>query len=283
MLSPLTTIACSLLAVMPSALGAPLLRRLATDNDTEPAWTYRDQGTPGEEPYGPSEWYLGYPDCALERQCPINLSADIMTPADYSDFSLEFTANTCDSTEMTFQADFAVWQVYFDGCAEPPYVTWDGTVYNLLQVHIHSPSEHLIGGAERDAGMHLVHVSEAGELLVVGVIYDVTVEGHNVALEPIWNVLGLGEETTTESFTTSIYGILPESPSYSHFLGSLTTPPCSQGVKWIVMNEVSTMGEGQLQAYRDAVASYPGSKVSEFGDTNRPVQPVNDRNVIFVS
>ncbi|CAM9807179.1 unnamed protein product, partial [Pylaiella littoralis] len=245
-------------------------------------WTYRATSTSGEEPYGPSDWSKGYPDCAMNRQSPINLATDLMTMGNYSDYGLEFNRVFCRSSELTFQADYAV---YFDGCPNVPSLTWEGETYNLLQFHIHSPSEHLMGYGEHDAEIHMVHVKEGttDELLVVGILYDVSQYGNNVGLERLWNVLELGGNSTTETFNMAVYDVLPDDPSYSHYMGSLTTPPCTQGVKWIVMNEVSTMGKGQLEDYREAVASYPGSKVDEFGNTNRPAQTPNGRDVFYIA
>ncbi|CAN0423862.1 unnamed protein product, partial [Pylaiella littoralis] len=253
-------------------------------------WTYRTTGPAGEEPYGPSDWYLGYPDCASDSQSPINLAASLIKVAEVrhsdsdDDSGIEFNESFCESTDLTFKADFAVWQVNFDACPNQPYLKWHGEVYNLLQVHINSPSEHLFGGAERDAEIQMMHLKEgtADELLVVGILLDASEYGVSFAVQNSFEVLARGDTTTTGMFTIPPYEILPQSPSYTHYMGSLTTPPCSEGVQWIVMNEAIRIGKRQLMQFRQAVEDFPGSKASEEGNTNRPAQALNGRDLTYV-
>ncbi|CAN0395438.1 unnamed protein product, partial [Pylaiella littoralis] len=185
-------------------------------------------------------------------------------------------------------------QVGFEGCTTQPSLTYEGQVYNLLQFHIHSPSEYEIAGAEYSAGFHFVHVKAGttSDLLVVGVAFDITTHSTNPELQKYWDVLETGASNTTDTFTASPYDLLSLNPGFTHFMGSLTTPPCtevravhpakSSRVEWIFMNNPSYMSETQLNLYRTSVATFPGSKVSELGNTNRPVQPVNDRAVTYV-
>ncbi|CAN0054310.1 unnamed protein product [Ectocarpus sp. 12 AP-2014] len=182
------------------------------------------------------------------------------------------------------KADFKTWEVAFGGCTDVPYLMFQGEKWNMAQFHIHSPSEHMIGGAEYAADIHMVHVKDGtdSELLVVGVMFDTSEYGDNLEIENLWKVLGVGETTTDNVFKTAVYDLLPASPSFSHYMGSLTTPPCTQGVTWIVMNEPSFLSNRQLEEYRSSVALYPGSKVDEFGNTNRPAQPLNGRPLYYV-
>ncbi|CAM9336410.1 unnamed protein product [Scytosiphon promiscuus] len=274
---------CSCLLLAPTGVSARLSRSLADTNETSAEWTYRAMGTAGEEPYGPDDWYLGYPDCALTKQSPINIAADVLQVTTSDEFSLMFNSATCNSSELVFQADMAVYQVYYDGCEEQPSVMFQNETFSLLQFHIHSPSENLFGGAEYAADIHMVHVSEAGGLLVVGIMLETSEYGHNVELQHLWDVLGMGQNVTDMAFDSSAYSLLPANPTFATFSGSLTTPPCSEGVRWIVMNEPVVMGKSQLDDYRHYVATYPGSKVDELGNTNRPVQDLNGRDLYFVN
>ncbi|CAN0405749.1 unnamed protein product, partial [Laminaria digitata] len=78
--------------------------------------------------------------------------------------------------------------------------------------------------------MHWVHLKEGteDELLVVGVLFDTSEYGSNVEIQHLWDVLDIGETTTDEVFATRIYDVLPANPVFSHYIGSLTTPPCTE-------------------------------------------------------
>ncbi|CAN0071650.1 unnamed protein product, partial [Laminaria digitata] len=120
-----------------------------------------------------------------------------------------------------------------------------------------------IGGSEHEAEIHWVHV-KAGtddQLLVIGVLFDTTQYGSNVEIEHLWDVLDIGKPTTDEVFVTRVYDIMPSNPVFSHYMGSLTTPPCTEGVKWIVMSDPVTMGKMQLDEFRTSVALFDNSKV----------------------
>ncbi|CAM9725715.1 unnamed protein product, partial [Hapterophycus canaliculatus] len=193
-------------------------------DEADAAWTYRAMGTAGEEPYGPDDWYLGYPDCALNKQSPINIAADVLQVTDTDEFSLEFTHSSCNSSELVFKADLAVYQVAYDGCEEQPHLMFQNETYNLLQFHIHSPSENMFGGAEYAADIHMVHTKETtGDLLVVGIMLEVSEYGHNVELQKVWDVLGMGQNVTDTAFESSVYSLLPANPTFATFSGSLTT------------------------------------------------------------
>eukprot|EP00904_Undaria_pinnatifida_P010066 jgi/Undpi1/618/HiC_scaffold_10.g04082.m1 len=201
-----------------------------------------------------------------------------------SAFNIEFFPNECMSDELLFQADERVWEVIFEECSDTPHLEFKGERYNLLQIHIHSPSEHMIGGSEHAAEIHWVHVKEGTEddLLVLGVLFDISGYGSNVEIQHLWDVLDVGETATDEVFVTRVYDVLPSNPVFSHYMGSLTTPPCTEGVKWIVMSDPVCMSKMQLDEFRTSVALFDDSKVDEQGNTNRPGQPLNDREVFFV-
>lgn len=247
-------------------------------------WTYRGTATDGEEPYGPSDWFKGYPECGNSSQSPINLAADTQMVVESTEFTIEFFPHTCMSDDLGFIANERVWEVVFDECSEEAHLHFNDERYNLIQIHIHSPSEHAIGGSLRAAEIHLVHIKEGteDELLVVGVFFDVSEYGTNVELQHLWDVLEIGEPSTDEMFETRVYGLIPPNPVFSHYMGSLTTPPCTEGVTWIVMNDPTIMSKMQLDDYRTSVALFEDSKVDEMGNTNRPYQPLNDRDVFLV-
>ncbi|CAM9576748.1 unnamed protein product, partial [Laminaria digitata] len=120
-----------------------------------------------------------------------------------------------------------------------------------------------IAGSLHDAELHLVHTRENeaatdSELLVVGILLDAKEHGRNVALEPLWAVLGSGASAMG---SINPYDLIPSSMAYSHYMGSLTTPPCSEIVRWVVMSAPAVIGELQLDTFRDSVATAVDSQV----------------------
>ncbi|CAN0329664.1 unnamed protein product, partial [Ascophyllum nodosum] len=212
---------------------------------------------------GCSDWYKGYPACADDAQSPINLAASSRTKAESSGFNLQIPPHECASEDLVFLANERVWEVFFDGCSETARVDFKREQYDLIQFHIHSPSEHAIGGSLRAAEIHWVHLKEGtdDQYLVIGVLFDVSDFGTNVELQDLWDVLDIGEDTTEQPFVARAYDLLPPDPTFSHYMGSFTTPPCTEGVKWIVMTEPVIIGRAQLEDYRKSVASYDDSKV----------------------
>lgn len=146
----------------------------------------------------------------------------------------------------------------------------DGVQYDLLQFHFHTPSEHTINGQSFPMELHLVHKTKEGALGVLGVMIE---QGeHNDSIQSIWNhVLSSGKEPTTHEDTV-INGaaLLPATMNYFRLSGSLTTPPCSEGVNWHVLAEPIQASTRQITAFRTL---YPVNA--------RPVQPSNSRLIVI--
>lgn len=148
------------------------------------------------------------------------------------------------------------------------YVNYKGKKYYLKQMHFHSPSEHTIDGDHSPMENHFVHANEEGELLVIGVMIK---EGNgNMNYGPIFNNMprlhGDKSEVLAEINAMSLLPI--DKTTYYSYTGSLTTPPCSEGVTWIVMDEVVTIPKKQIKNFNEI---YKGN--------NRPVQKINARNL----
>ncbi len=141
--------------------------------------------------------------------------------------------------------------------------------FELLQYHFHSPSEHTVGGKHYPMEMHMVHKSAEGKLAVVGVFVE---EGAtNPAFEPVWANLPKVKsvEHHLEHVTVDVNKMLPASTQSYRYTGSLTTPPCSEGVKWVVMTTPVQMSAAQIADFRAVMKG-----------NNRPPQPLNGRAVI---
>ncbi len=138
--------------------------------------------------------------------------------------------------------------------------------YALVQYHFHSPSEHTVKGTRFPMEMHLVHRSAEGRLAVIGVLMT---EGKtNAALAPVWSNLPRqkGYEVKVPNVTVDVDELLPTTLTTYRYEGSLTTPPCSEGVRWLVMTTPVEVGPEQVAAFRAIVK-----------DNNRPVQGLNGR------
>ncbi len=146
----------------------------------------------------------------------------------------------------------------------------DGTGYELLQFHFHGPSEHTIDGKLFDMEMHLVHRNDDGTLAVIGVLIE---QGNdNAAFNTLWAHLPdtAGETIRTENTTIDVDDLLPSDRGSYRYDGSLTTPPCSEGVRWIVLTTPIELSDMQIAAFKAIVH-----------DNNRPIQPLNERELLL--
>lgn len=226
-----------------------------------------DTGSPSahweyEGEHGPEAWgalSADFAACANGlTQSPIDLSAAQV--ADLPDLAVDYTAGAVSVVDNghTVQANDTV------GSSA---ITVDGTRFGLLQMHFHSPSEHTIDGQFAPAEVHFVHRSEAGELAVIGVMLtegDVVHEAWAAYTEAAL----VGEGNTVET-TLDWPALLPAEMATVRYAGSLTTPPCTEGVRWMVMDTPVALAAEQLEAL---AAAHEGN--------HRPVQSLNDREVL---
>lgn len=223
----------------------------------EVAWGY-------EEANGPDVWGQLNPDYALcaegTLQSPIDLVAptaselpDIMFNYQPSGMSVHHNGHTIEVAP-----------------AEENWIEVDGERYELLQFHFHAPSEHTVAGKSFDMEMHLVHRNEAGTLAVVGVL--IAQGDGNAAFDPLWAQLPdtPGVTNSLENSTVDAGDLLPGNRQTYRYDGSLTTPPCSEGVKWNVLTTPIALSETQIAAFKAVVH-----------DNNRPVQPLNERELLL--
>jgi len=151
-------------------------------------------------------------------------------------------------------------------------MTVEGKTYELMQFHFHSPSEHTVDGKHYDMEAHFVHKSERGEIAVVGVFMKKGAE--NGLVRTLWQ--SLPEEANKEKVVADVLvnaaDLLPGDRSYYRYDGSFTTPPCTEGVAWIVMTTPIEASAAQIETFKSTMGC----------GNNRPVQPLNER-VVFES
>ena len=212
---------------------------------------------------GPSNWHTLHPEYAAcgegEKQSPINidvstveLNNDLDTPDityQSTSFSLENNGHTVQLTDQTGENSMAL----------------QGEEYTLQQLHFHIPSENSLNGDQFDMEGHLVHQNEAGELAVLAFLIE---EGkNNSVLAKAFS--SIPSEHSKEELKLELDSLLPQEMSTFRYSGSLTTPPCSEGVRWVVLEEPIQLSEQQIGAFSER---FP------HGNARDP-QPLNEREV----
>jgi carbonic anhydrase len=145
----------------------------------------------------------------------------------------------------------------------------DGKHFTLKQFHFHAPSENTIEGRSFPLEAHFVHLTKQGEIAVVAVLFELGEA--NEALQKVWDAMPkeAGEKAPLSLDAKAIDSLLAKDKSYYRFSGSLTTPPCSEGVRWFVLKHYTTLSKEQLKQFRAIIH-----------DNNRPVQPIQARKVL---
>jgi carbonic anhydrase len=195
-----------------------------------------------------------------KNQAPINI--DSLTESELSPIVFHYSGTAMDivNNGHTIQVNYAPGST----------ITVDNHTYNLLQFHFHTPSENTVKGRSFPMEAHLVHADKNGNLAVVGVLFE---EGAaNPFIDGVWAYMPekAGETKKVADVTLNVTDMLPSVQSYYRFNGSLTTPPCSEGVRWMVMKNPVTVSKVQAEKFNSVIG----------GDNNRPVQPVNARPVL---
>ena len=205
---------------------------------------------------GPLHWASldpAYAACGSgERQSPVNLEGAQHAPA--SVLSLDYRPATFSVTDSGHSIE-----AESSGAGG---ITLGGTRFELVQFHFHAPSEHTLAGRYFPMELHLVHRDAGRRLAVVGVLIR---EGdESQALAPVFSdVPAKGHEAEVE---LSPAGVLPASRASYRYMGSLTTPPCTEGVRWIVLREPIELSRDQILAF-----------THRYFGINRPLQPLNGR------
>lgn len=235
---------------------AALTRPARADDHPSPHWEYEGEN-------GPADWSRLAPEyaaCGIGReQSPIDLDqpvAALLGPVapNWQAMGLEVWNNG-----HTIQVN----------CPPGSTLSLDGVNYTLLQYHFHHPSEHQIAGVSFALEAHFVHRSAQGTLAVLGVLLG---RGPaSSALETIWRNLPekAGDKVITDA-TFNPVTLLPKDSTTYRYAGSLTTPPCSEVVSWVVYRQPVTASAEQIERFARL-----------FPNNARPPQPLGRRKLLL--
>ncbi len=236
---------------------APTAVKNASGHGHDVHWAYEGEG-------GPEAWgqlKSEFKTCAVgKRQSPIHIEdgATLQGPAEPIQFSYRASDGMVVNNGHTIQVD-----VVGDNS-----ITVRGSSYKLLQFHFHHPSEERINQKVFSMVAHLVHRNAEGQLAVVAVLLDPGTA--NSLINKVWTYMPLdaGDKVRMPAGLLDLSELLPKDQRYYQFLGSLTTPPCTEGVLWLVLKQPTTVSPEQVKLFSQL---YPRNA--------RPVQPVNGRPI----
>ncbi len=220
-------------------------------------WSYDGLGAP-------ANWAKLNPDfqtCANgKRQSPIVIDdgATLQGPAEPLTFDYRPTTGVVVNNGHTIQVNFQA----------DNQLNVRGSAYRLLQMHFHHPSEERINQRDFPMVAHLVHRNDQNQLAVVAVL--LTSGEANPVIETIWKYMPLdqNDQVSMPSAAIDLNELLPSSPLYYQYMGSLTTPPCTEGVLWLIMKSPMTLSPAQIRMFGQL-----------FPNNARPPQPTNGRPV----
>jgi carbonic anhydrase len=249
---------------------------MATPPEAPPSWTH----DPADET-GPSKWgsLESYQLCAEgTSQSPIDLGGAVpgsLPPLEF-DYGAEplIVENTGHTVEVPSQE------------APEETLTIGDDVYSLDQYHFHVPSEHTVGGRRYDMEAHLVHADARGRIAVVAVFLDERKPPSPLVDEVIGSAPEEVGERSEPGRQASAAALLPTTsgggPStiarYTTYSGSLTTPGCSEDVRWIVLADPLGVASASTERMREFVSGLPG--YDGYERNNRPTQPLNGRRIV---
>jgi len=225
-----------------------------SDAHSNAHWSYE-----GET--GPSHWGTLSEEYALcgtgQQQSPIDITESVtadLPPLEFNDSPIPVVIeNNGHTIKMTAAGTLKI------GDDE----------YQLFQFHTHTPSEEAINGKQADMVIHMVHKNAQDQLAVVAVLLEVG-ETANPLIQTLWNVMPKMVSKAQQYDTLiDLNQLLPQDKNYYTFEGSLTIPPCSEGVRWMVLKQPVSISGEQLAQYQSV---YPKNV--------RPLQAVNGRKVL---
>jgi carbonic anhydrase len=241
-------------------LGVAILAPTGPRAQWKTQWSYEGLG-------GPEHWGDLDPDyaaCKLGReQSPIDIrdAQKAELPAlrfEYKSEPLKYLLNNGHTIRVN----------YHDAPGTGNFLIVGARHYQLTQFHFHHPSEEYIHGKPYDMVAHFMH--EASDGSVAGVAVLLTAGGANATVEKLWRYMPKtkGGEQEIPGVEINPAGLLPHDSSYYKYTGSVTAPPCGEGVTWFVLKTPVEVSVDEINTF---AALYPHDV--------RPVQPLNGRVV----
>ena len=217
-------------------------------------WTYEGEGAPDNW----SKLKPEYRTCATgKRQSPIDIREGIRVDLEPIKFDYQPTYFRIVNNGHSIQVDVG----------EGSTITVMGRTYELLQFHFHRPSEERINGKSFDMVIHLVHRDADDKLAVIAVLLDHGPE--NPTIQALWNNMPLEvNQEVVPDVSIDLNSLLPTDRAYYTYMGSLTTPPCTEDVLWMVFKQPLPISAEQVAVF---------SHLYQYNA--RPIQPANGRLV----
>ena len=238
-----------------SALALPL----SADQGTAQHWSYSGNA-------GPAHWSALAPAFAActqgKAQSPIDLESHDVKTGKSGEFHIDYEKGAVSllNNGHTVQANVS----------DPKdTVIFNGDTYRLAQLHFHSPSEHTADRKRFPLEIHFVNQSDRRRVVVVGVFVELGKK--NDSLAALFNNLPASREASSSTkppVPVDLAAVLPKNHEAYVYSGSLTTPPCSEGVRWIVLSHPIQMSRDQINSFSTI-----------FPDNHRPLQKLNGREI----
>lgn len=224
--------------------------------ERSPHWSYE-----GSE--DPAHWGKLSPDFSLcdtgKNQSPVNIQGVLKSNHGKLELAFQQGKQQIVNNGHTIQVNVS----------EGNTLRLDNDTFTLQQFHFHAPSENEIDGKQFPLEAHFVYKDKNGALAVLAQMFQ---QGKsNPQLAKAWQQIPTAvDQTAVLNKPLDIKALLPKQFNFYRFSGSLTTPPCSEGVRWIVLEQPVSASTEQINQFRSAIHHA----------NNRPIQPLNGRIII---